>query len=289
MTLSQIQYFYTLSQFDSYSAAARQLYITQPALSRTIASLEGELGIKLVISTTRKMGLTPAGVSFAETCKDILQLYQSGVSKAKVLAGCLAEQVSIGLLSECTTPRALEFIRSIKNAYPEVNVNLKFYNANGLLKALDDGIVDFIVANGWPRAEKVKFRRFYQGQKQIIMPKDHPLAGQKVIPFGALRSESFLTLSYMISGDDILNLTSMAKAAFFSPHLVGMAKTISELMTRVAMGEGIAIIPDIYMGSYADKVSFVSLQEDAPYYEYLIWKAHSTPWENVIPDMIEEC
>lgn len=63
MTIAQMSHFYALCQSGSYTQAAKQLYITQPALSKSIAALESELNLRLVERSTRTVALTAAGRS----------------------------------------------------------------------------------------------------------------------------------------------------------------------------------------------------------------------------------
>ena len=62
MTIFQLECYYALAQSLNFTQTASQQYITQPALSRSISSLEKELGIKLVNRTTHTVSLTPAGI-----------------------------------------------------------------------------------------------------------------------------------------------------------------------------------------------------------------------------------
>lgn len=76
MTIFQLECYYALAQSLNFTQTASQQYITQPALSRSISSLEKELGIKLVNRTTHTVSLTPAGRVFAEECRKIISTYQ---------------------------------------------------------------------------------------------------------------------------------------------------------------------------------------------------------------------
>ena len=72
MTIAQMSHFYALCQSGSYTQAAKQLYITQPALSKSIAALESELNLRLVERSTRTVALTAAGEEFARACDFVL-------------------------------------------------------------------------------------------------------------------------------------------------------------------------------------------------------------------------
>ena len=81
MNIIQMKYFITAARTLSFTKAAQQLYITQPALSRQILSMEKELNLQLFIRTGRNVRLTPAGRILFERFQTIYEDYQ------KVLAG----------------------------------------------------------------------------------------------------------------------------------------------------------------------------------------------------------
>ena len=87
MTIAQMSHFYALCQSGSYTQAAKQLYITQPALSKSIAALESELNLRLVERSTRTVALTAAGEEFARACEEMLEVYRKGVNNARTAAG----------------------------------------------------------------------------------------------------------------------------------------------------------------------------------------------------------
>ena len=97
MTIAQMSHFYALCQSGSYTQAAKQLYITQPALSKSIAALESELNLRLVERSTRTVALTAAGEEFARACEEMLEVYRKGVNNARTAAGDISGLVRFGL------------------------------------------------------------------------------------------------------------------------------------------------------------------------------------------------
>ena len=96
MTIAQMSHFYALCQSGSYTQAAKQLYITQPALSKSIAALESELNLRLVERSTRTVALTAAGEEFARACEEMLEVYRKGVNNARTAAGDISGLVRFG-------------------------------------------------------------------------------------------------------------------------------------------------------------------------------------------------
>ena len=165
MTIAQMSHFYALCQSGSYTQAAKQLYITQPALSKSIAALESELNLRLVERSTRTVALTAAGEEFARACEEMLEVYRKGVNNARTAAGDISGLVRFGLR------------RHIEEEYPNLRLELRFYSENGLLRALDDHMADFVLAFGRPRADNVGRQSLSVSQICAVLPGGHPLAG----------------------------------------------------------------------------------------------------------------
>ena len=173
MTIAQMSHFYALCQSGSYTQAAKQLYITQPALSKSIAALESELNLRLVERSTRTVALTAAGEEFARACEEMLEVYRKGVNNARTAAGDISGLVRFGLPRDrvCDTFAGLR--RHIEEEYPNLRLELRFYSENGLLRALDDHMADFVLAFGRPRADNVGRQSLSVSQICAVLPGVH--------------------------------------------------------------------------------------------------------------------
>lgn len=82
MTIAQIKYFVTVAKCLSFTKAAEQLFVSQPALSRHIKNMEEELNIQLFVRTSNGIRLTPAGSSLYVGMLDLYNNYMEMVQKA---------------------------------------------------------------------------------------------------------------------------------------------------------------------------------------------------------------
>ena len=92
MTLNQLECFAVLAQRLSFTQAAEDLFISQPALSRMISALEQELDIQLFYRSSRSVSLTPAGRAFAQECPRILDSYRASVDAALLAPTAMNQQ-----------------------------------------------------------------------------------------------------------------------------------------------------------------------------------------------------
>ena len=86
MTLNQILYFQKVARLENYHYAAEELYVSQPSLSRSMASLESELGVALFEKKGRGVNLTKAGKLFLEYAERILEDCKIATDKMQELA-----------------------------------------------------------------------------------------------------------------------------------------------------------------------------------------------------------
>lgn len=98
MTLSQIQYFLTAARCLNFTVAARELYITQPALGRQISAMEDELGVKLFLRSKNSLSLTPTGSMLQKEFTSLITNYNEILQKIYAMGQDDSVRMRIGIL-----------------------------------------------------------------------------------------------------------------------------------------------------------------------------------------------
>ncbi|MCX8721478.1 MULTISPECIES: LysR family transcriptional regulator [unclassified Lactobacillus] len=147
MELRVLNYFVAVAQEGNMTHAAQKLLISQPALSRQIADLEDELGVKLFSRKSRRLTLTPAGQYLLEQAKEILALTaktKSNLESSSFISGDLtiAAGESIGM------QRIMNVVSAIIKEHPTVKIHLLSGDYSYAERKLTNGIVDFAVIIG---------------------------------------------------------------------------------------------------------------------------------------------
>lgn len=257
---------------DIIQEGASQQYITQPALSRSISSLEKELGIKLVNRTTHTVSLTPAGRVFAEECRKIISTYQDGVQNALTASQSIVGRVRLGVPIDSFEPLAVKLVRAITEKHSGIHIELKFNTPTRLLRALDDDLVDVIIASGRPRSAESKYLLVDRRMDYVVVSSVHPLADREEVSFSELRYENFIAISRSYSIAGYQSIIDHASAGGFSPNIVGEAETVSSLLMMVACGVGITVLYKEHQPiSATDAVRFIPLKGEKYFNRYLIW------------------
>lgn len=182
MTLNQIMYFQKVARLENYHQAAEELYISQPSLSRAIASLEKELGVSLFEKKGRGVGLTKAGRMFLEYADRILDECNVATGKMWELSFG-GGRIDIGyvfpLAGHYIPHMAKQFLAQRGNQ----NVLFNFWqnHTSAIAKKVRAGELD-IGFGGWFEADDIEFFPLLSQEMVILTPEDHPLAGNDSIP-----------------------------------------------------------------------------------------------------------
>ena len=181
MELRVLNYFVATAQELNMTKAAQKLLVSQPALSRQIADLEDELGVKLFNRQPLHLTLTPSGQYFLEQAKEILALTaktKSNLQSSAVISGDLtiAAGESVGM------QRLMNIVSNIIQDYPTVRIHILSGDYEFAEKKLNIGTVDFAAIIG-----NVNISNYASIQLPerdvwgVLMTMDDPLAEKKVI------------------------------------------------------------------------------------------------------------
>ncbi|MGX9798496.1 LysR family transcriptional regulator [Pediococcus acidilactici] len=148
MDIRVLRYFVTIAQELNMSRAAELLNVSQPALSRQIADLEDELGVKLFRREHRHLALTQEGHYLLGRAQQIVGLVNKTtyhLQKQDVISGTI--EIGAGESSGITP--LMETLHQIMRQYPEVRVNLRSGDYEDILAGLDAGLLEFGVLMGY--------------------------------------------------------------------------------------------------------------------------------------------
>lgn len=182
MEIRVLRYFLTVVREESITKAAEVLHITQPTLSRQLAQLEEEVGVKLFHRGTRKISLTNEGILLRRRAEEIAELIdktekelieQEELIDGEVSLGC-GELASVGLL-----PSIFE---SFSKKYPLVKYDLYTANADQIKERMDKGLTDIGLLLEPVDMEKYDFIRLSIKERWVVLMRpDDPLAKKKFV------------------------------------------------------------------------------------------------------------
>lgn len=181
MELRVLNYFVATAQELNMTRAAQKLLVSQPALSRQIADLEDELGVKLFNRQPRHLTLTPAGQYLYEQAKEILTLAsktKSNLQSSAVISGDL----TIAAGESFAMQRLMNIVSNIIRDYPTVKIHILSGDYEFAERRLNTGAVDFAVIIGnLPLDNYASLQLPEKDTWGVLMTKDDPLAKKSAI------------------------------------------------------------------------------------------------------------
>lgn len=182
MEIRVLRYFLTVVREESITKASEVLHITQPTLSRQLAQMEEEIGVKLFDRGTRKIRLTNEGILLRRRAEEILQLVdktekelveQEEQVEGRISVGC-GEIASVQLLSK--------LIQNFRQKYPLVTFDIFTATADLVKEQMDKGLLDLGLLLEPVEMGRYEFIRLDTKERWVVlMPPDDPLAEKETV------------------------------------------------------------------------------------------------------------
>ncbi|WP_321793428.1 LysR family transcriptional regulator [Caballeronia sp. J97] len=238
-TLRQLKIFETVARRLSFSRAAEELYLTQPAVSTQVKQLEEHAGLPLFEQLGKKIYLTPAGNEMLHYSRAILEQFREADDAMARLKGIAGGTLNVAVISagDYFFPRLLA---AFTQRNTDVRLNLAVHNREELLRQLSDNLTDLAVMVRPPRDMDTVNVSFAPHPYVIVAPPDHPLVGRRNMPLEALADEPFIVRE---RGSDTWNSMEEGFAGRLSNLNVAMEITSTETIKQaVIAGMGLSFL-----------------------------------------------
>lgn len=233
----------------SFSAAARELGCTQPAVSQQMKALESSAGTTLLIRTGREMRLTQAGEALVRHASGILAGLTAAEEEVAAIAGLRAGRVRLVSFpsgSSTLVPGALAALRA---AHPGTRVSLVEAEPPRSVEMLRDGDCDIALAfrYGTQGAEwdDLVVRPLLTDRLIGLVPEGHPLADRDEVGIGELAGESWIAGCPRCRRQ----LVEVCEASGFTPRIDFATDDYPAVIGLVGAGLGVAVLPALAIES----------------------------------------
>jgi LysR family transcriptional regulator, low CO2-responsive transcriptional regulator len=238
-TLRQLKVFETVARHLSFSRAAEELHLTQPAISTQVKTLEGHVGLPLFEQLGKKIYLTPAGTELLHYSRAIIQQFQEAEAALTHFKGVSGGKLNVAVISagDYFFPRLLvEFARR----HPGVTLNLAVHNREELLSQLEHNLTDLAIMVRPPQNMDTVNESFAPHPYVIVAAPTHPLAKKKRIPIATLAREPFVVRE---KGSDTWNSMEEGFAGRLANINIAMEiKSTETIKQAVIAGMGISFL-----------------------------------------------
>lgn len=239
VTLRQLKVFESVARNLSFSRAAEELYLSQPAVSMQIKQLEDNIGLPLFEQMGKKIFLTDAGHELHHYSRAISGQLADMELALDELKGLERGKLNISVVSTANY-FAPNLLAKFCQRYSGVTVSLNVSNRETVLRQLADNVTDLAIMGQPPDNQDIATESFMENPLVVIAPPDHPLSKLRRIPVKRLGQETFL-LREPGSG------TRGAMERFFAAHQIsinrGMETDTNEAIKQaVQAGMGLGIM-----------------------------------------------
>ncbi|WP_165225974.1 LysR family transcriptional regulator [Aquisphaera insulae] len=261
MEIQQLRMFLKVAEQGSFTKAARDCGVSQPAISQQVGKLESALGRPLFERQGKQVALTEAGELLRRRALQIVSLVED-------TARLLRDDGETGRVVVSAIPTIAPYLmpgllEAFHGEHPKARVEVNEEVTEVILRRcaqgeIDVGVLAMPASGGYLRVETL-----FEEELLLAMPSDHPLAARDWVELDDLREQPFVLLdeAHCLSDD----IRSFCRRRQFQPVSTGRVSQLATVMELVAQGFGISLIPAMALPREAgSRLQFRPLDGDRP-------------------------
>nr|WP_320134068.1 LysR family transcriptional regulator [uncultured Holophaga sp.] len=243
MDIRHLDYFVTVADCPSFTEAARQLQVTQSAVSYQIAELERRLEMKLFIRDRHAIRLTRAGEILRDEGRRLLRDMEETLARARLADQGELGTLRVGFLGSMERVMGAT-MRRFRQKHPQVDLQVEHHHMQGLEEALTRGTVDLAltVAVGLDLPEDYEMRTLFPDQAVAVLSAEHPLADREHLTLSDLREEPLILMTADSGQRARRWLMERFRRAGVEPRVSKETPSFENLLFLVETGQGVTIL-----------------------------------------------
>ena len=256
-----------VAQRGSFSAAAEALYLSQSAVSQQIATLEREVGMKLLDRTREGPKLTDAGRVAVSHAEAAIARLEEAERELAAIAGLEGGELRLASFPSASATVLTEAVSVFHRRHPKVRLSVTDAEPQESLPQLRGGEVDLALSFDYPSLPKdddrdLEFTLVLTESMHIALPKDHPLAERPVVPLIELAEVEWLCGSRPSSCGEIV--VQACRDAGFEPHIGFESDDYHVMQGFIAAGLGVTLLPDLALPTLRSDLVVRPTEPEAP-------------------------
>jgi DNA-binding transcriptional LysR family regulator len=271
--IRQLHYFVTVAETRHFGRAAERLHMAQSPLSQAIRQLETQLGVTLFTRTTRRVELTPAGEALLQDARRILDSIEAAQTRVRLVGAGNTGLLRVGSTGLAALRQLPQLARIAAREVP--GLVLRFHPdllTPAQEAALEEDRIDLAVLRPPLRRTGLSSRLITRERVLLAVPRSHRLAGEEPVGLAELRDEDFVVYGVPNSVVDTV-VTQACLAAGFLPRRTHQAAETSIILTLVAAGLGVALLPESARALNVEGVRLVPVADDVSIDLALAWRS----------------
>ncbi len=255
LELLQLKYFQVVARLEHISKAAEELYVSQPALSKTISQLEKELGIRLFDRNGKYIKLNRYGKAFCSKVERALKTLEDAKQELKDMSNDPCEEIRLVVLA--SSHLLPELLSRFREQYPQVRFRLMQHLTNSYSQPDFD-----LCISAFPlTTRQIEHTPLLRESILLAVPLDHHLAKQSRVKLNELKNEKFIVLK---KGKELRKITdAICKEQNFVPQITFESDDPATVRGLIRAKQGIGFIPEVTWGGSTGKdVKLLKIEEE---------------------------
>ncbi|EMI2314379.1 LysR family transcriptional regulator [Providencia rettgeri] len=294
MDVRAIRYFVEVVQLNGFSRAAKSLFITQPAISRSIQKLEQELGYILLVRAPDGVKLTDEGEILYRYGVQLLELFNNMKKSLKERSGPLAGILHVGLPPVIASTYFADIIMKFSQTYPDIELKIHELGTRKMMDALLNGEVETAAVMLPFDNEDYDLHIFATDRLVLLVNEQHALFEKETVKFSELVNEPFI----FFSDDFLINELVISACGIYGkqPIIAGRSHHLDLVTAMVKAGVGVTLLPDsMWNKSNSKGLSAISVIEPVLSYDLALATLKSSHqnrrvklWHDLAVEMLKD-
>jgi len=245
MELQQLRLFLAAAESESFTRGAKRAFVSQPALSASIAKLEGELGVKLFTRNKRNVVLTPAGRTLLRRTRRIIE--ECNKARDELKYHDQQRRIRLGVINTLSITHVARLIEAYRRENPRLSLQVFDASREEMDTLAENGRIDMALTVLPERPDTGRRFTFtktlFSEPYRVAMAASHHLSGAPAVSFSDLENEPFVSRSHC---EYRRALKEMMKSAGTRLNVAYVTNQDDRALALVEQGVGVAIVPEHY-------------------------------------------
>lgn len=265
MTSNQIKYFISAVRHMNFSDAANEMFISQPALSRSMTALEEELGFKLFDRNNNVLTLTEGGDMLYTWFIAQLPHLDGVINRARKLNADKSKILSVGIVRHDTIPE--NYAKGLANYVsnnPAVDLSIHHYEtaAEAVREAKEHNLdIVMVMESAIYDEPSLISRSLWTYKRSVAVSLNHPLGKKKSASLKDFSEDTFIVINAEKSPSMMREIKEICSGAGFTPKVLE-GNSVFSVMEMVEEGKGVALFYVGHADRYNTLVKFVDIKEN---------------------------
>lgn len=237
----RLVHFAAVARSEHVTRAAEELGVPQPTLSRSMARLEAELGVPLLVRSGRGVRLTRQGRALLAAVEPVLDRLDEACEEIQGEVSATRGKVAFGFLHTMGAEAVPGLLRAFRADHPGIRFSLVQDSAASMLARMRAGELDLCLTSPLPDDPDLAVRALDEQRLYLVVPADHRLAGRRRVRLAEAAGEEFVCME---PGYGLRRIAdALCAEAGFAPRVAFEGEEAETLRGLVAAGLGVALLP----------------------------------------------